>query len=327
MTLLLTRGDVAALLTLDECIDAVEAGFARQAGGGAVGPGVLALHVPGGGFHVKAAGLRLARFYVAAKLNANFPDNGARRGLPTIQGVVVLSDGADGRPLALLDSMEITALRTGAATAVAARHLARADARVATVVGCGRQGRIQIAALARVRPLELVQAVDADPAVAARFAKEMSAQLGLQVRAAGSLGEAAPRSDIVVTCTPSRAPLLRRADVAPGTFVAAVGADNETKQELEPALMAVGTIVVDSLEQCATIGDLHHALAAGVVSLGQVHAELAQVVAGERPGRRSVEEITIFDSSGVAIEDVAAAAAVYEKAVAAGRGLTVDLAG
>lgn len=231
MTLLLTRGDVAALLTLDECIDAVEAGFARQAGGGAVGPGVLALHVPGGGFHVKAAGLRLGRFYVAAKLNANFPDNVARRGLPTIQGVVVLSDGLTGRPLALLDSMEITALRTGAATAVAARHLARADARVATVVGCGRQGRIQIAALARVRPLELVQAVDADPAVAARFAKEMSAQLGLEVRAAGSLAEVAPRSDIVVTCTPSRAPLLHRADVAPGTFVGAVGADNETKQE------------------------------------------------------------------------------------------------
>ena len=326
MTLLLTRGDVAALLTLDECIDAVEAGFARQAGGAAVGPGVLALHVPGGGFHVKAAGLRLARFYVAAKLNANFPDNGARRGLPTIQGVVVLSDGEDGRPLALLDSMEITALRTGAATAVAARHLARADARVATVVGCGRQGRVQIAALARVRTLARIHAVDADPAVAARFAREMSAELGVDVRAAGSVAEVAPGSDIVVTCTPSRAPLLHRVDVAPGTFVGAVGADNEHKQELEPALMAAGTIVVDSLEQCAIIGDLHHALAAGAVSLDQVHAELAQVVAGQKPGRRTADEITIFDSSGVAVEDVAAAVAVYEKALAAGRGLSVDLA-
>jgi ornithine cyclodeaminase/alanine dehydrogenase-like protein (mu-crystallin family) len=327
MTLLLTRGDVAALLTLDECIDAVEAGFARQAGGGAVGPGVLALHVPGGGFHVKAAGVRLSRFYVAAKLNANFPDNGARRGLPTIQGVVVLSDGEDGRPLALLDSMEITALRTGAATAVAARHLARADARTATVVGCGRQGRIQIAALARVRPLTRVHAVDADPAAAARFAREMSAELGLDVRPAGSVAEAAPVSDIVVTCTPSRAPLLHRVDVAPGAFVAAVGADDEHKQELEPVLMAAGTLVVDSLEQCAIIGDLHHALAAGAVSRDRVHAELAQVVAGQRPGRRTADEITIFDSTGVAIEDVAAAVAVYEKAVAAGRGLSVDLAG
>ena len=326
MTLLLTRGDVVELLTLDECIAAVEAGFRRQAEGGAVGPGVLGLPVPDGDFHIKAAGLRLARFYVAAKINANFPDNVARRGLPTIQGVVVLSDGETGLPLALIDSMEITALRTGAATAVAARYLARPEARVAIVVGCGRQGRIQLAALARVRPLERVHAVDADPGLAARFAREMSAQLGLDVRPAASAAEAAPGSDICVTCTPSRRPLLHRVDVTPGAFVAAVGADNEHKQELEPALMAAATIVVDSLEQCAAIGDLHHALASGAVSIGQVHAELSEVVAGRKPGRRSAEEITIFDSSGVAIEDVAAAAAVYEKAVAAGRGVTVDLA-
>jgi alanine dehydrogenase len=326
MTLLLTRGEVVELLTLDECIAAVEAGFRRQAEGGAVGPGVLGLPVPDGGFHIKAAGLRLARFYVAAKINANFPDNMARRGLPTIQGVVVLSDGETGLPLALIDSMEITALRTGAATAVAARYLARPEAHVATIVGCGRQGRIQLAALARVRPLERVHAVDADPGLAARFAREMSAQLGLDVRPAASAAEAAPGSDIFVTCTPSRRPLLHRVDVRPGAFVAAVGADNEHKQELEPALMAAATIVVDSLEQCAAIGDLHHALASGAVSIGQVHAELSEVVAGRKPGRRSAEEITIFDSSGVAIEDVAAAAAVYEKAMAAGRGVTVDLA-
>jgi len=326
MTLLLTRGEVVELLTLDECIAAVEAGFRRQAEGGAVGPGVLGLPVPDGGFHIKAAGLRLARFYVAAKINANFPDNMARRGLPTIQGVVVLSDGETGLPLALIDSMEITALRTGAATAVAARYLARPEAHVATIVGCGRQGRIQLAALARVRPLERVHAVDADPGLAARFAREMSAQLGLDVRPAASAAEAAPGSDIFVTCTPSRRPLLHRVDVRPGAFVAAVGADNEHKQELEPALMAAATIVVDSLEQCAAIGDLHHALASGAVSIGQVHAELSEVVGGRKPGRRSAEEITIFDSSGVAIEDVAAAAAVYEKAVAAGRGVTVDLA-
>ena len=227
MTLLLTRGEVVELLTLDECIAAVEAGFRRQAEGGAVGPGVLGLPVPDGGFHIKAAGLRLARFYVAAKINANFPDNMARRGLPTIQGVVVLSDGETGLPLALIDSMEITALRTGAATAVAARYLARPEAHVATIVGCGRQGRIQLAALARVRPLERVHAVDADPGLAARFAREMSAQLGLDVRPAASAAEAAPGSDIFVTCTPSRRPLLHRVDVRPGAFVAAVGADNE----------------------------------------------------------------------------------------------------
>ncbi|MEX2220456.1 MAG: ornithine cyclodeaminase family protein, partial [Candidatus Rokuibacteriota bacterium] len=206
------------------------------------------------------------------------------------------------------------------------RHLARPDARVATIVGCGRQGRIQLAALARVRTLERAYAVDTDPAVARRFAEEMSVQLGLDVRPAGALADVVPLADICVTCTPSRAPFLRREHVAPGTFIAAVGADNEDKQELDPMLMAGGTLVVDSLEQCASIGDLHHAIARGVLSPADVHAALADVVTGRKPGRRSPEEITIFDSTGVAIEDVAAAAAVYEKAIGTGRGLTVDLA-
>jgi ornithine cyclodeaminase/alanine dehydrogenase-like protein (mu-crystallin family) len=138
MTLILTRGDVATLLTLDACIAAVERAFALQGESRALGPGILGLHVPDGGFHVKAAGLPLSRLYVAVKLNANFPANGPRRGLPTIQGVIALSDGESGRPLALMDSMEITALRTGAATAVAARHLARPDARTATIDRSGR---------------------------------------------------------------------------------------------------------------------------------------------------------------------------------------------
>lgn len=327
MTLVLTRGDVAALLTLDECIAAVEQAFALQGADRALGPGILGLHVPDGGFHVKAAGLPLSRLYVAVKLNANFPDNGPRRGLPTIQGVIALSDGETGRPLALMDSMEITVLRTGAATAVAARHLARTDARVATIVGCGRQGRVQLAALARVRPLERAYAVDTDAAVARRFAEETSARLGLDVRPVGSAAEAAPLSDICVTCTPSRTPLLRRKDIAAGTFIAAVGADSEDKVEIDPTLMAAGVIVVDSLEQCGTIGDLHHALARGVLSTADVHATLADVVAGRQPGRTSPEEITIFDSTGVAIEDVAAAVAVYERAIAVGRGVTIDLAG
>jgi ornithine cyclodeaminase/alanine dehydrogenase-like protein (mu-crystallin family) len=274
MTLLLTRGDVAALLTLDECIAAVEQAFVPQAEGKAFGPGVLGLHVPGGGLHVKAAGLPLGRFYVAAKVNTNFPDNPAR-GLPTIQGVVVLSDGETGQLLALMDSMEITALRTGAATAVAARYLARPDARVATIVGCGRQGRIQLAALARVRKLERVYAVDRDQTISRQFAHQMSAELGVDVRPAAALAEVSRQSDLWVTCTPSRSPLLRREDVAPGAFGAAVGADNEHKQELDPGLLAAASVVVDSLEQCAVIGDLHHALRAGAMALADVHAELS----------------------------------------------------
>src|SRR5919206_2021134 len=153
-TVLLTRGDVRALLDMDACIDAVERAFRAHAEGHAVASGVLGAHVDGGGFHVKTAGLSsTVRGYFAAKVNANFPGNRERHGLPTIQGVIALFDGGNGRLLALLDSAEITSVRTAAATAVAARYLARPDSAVAGVCGCGVQGRAQLRALTRVLPV------------------------------------------------------------------------------------------------------------------------------------------------------------------------------
>ena len=167
---------------------------------------------------------------------------------------------------------------------------------------------------------------DSDRATCEKFAHERAATLGIPVEVADDLPTAVRQSDIVVTCTPAHEPLIHVADVRPGTFVAGVGADNEDKQELDPALLARATVVVDSLEQCATIGDLHHALKAGVVARSSVHAELGQIIAGLRPGRTSLDEITVFDSTGTALQDVAAAAMVYERALAAGAGTRVDLA-
>ena len=240
--------------------------------------------------------------------------------------MLLLADAERGTPLALMDSAEITALRTGAATAVAARHLARPDASVVTVCGCGMQGRVQLRALAAVLRLTRAYAFDREPARAAGFAREMSQALGVDVVAADDLDAAVRASHVCITCTPSRTPILRHTSVAPGTFVAAVGADNEDKQELEPALMASCAVVVDVLEQAATIGDLHHAIAAGAMSRGDVRAELGQVIAGLRPGRLTEDEIVVFDSTGMALQDVAAAAAVYERAIRGSRGLEVNLA-
>jgi ornithine cyclodeaminase/alanine dehydrogenase-like protein (mu-crystallin family) len=324
-TRILTRRDVQALLGWDECIAAVEAAFRHHAEGRSLSPGVLGVRAPHGGFHIKAAGLDLGRLYFGAKTNANFPDNPRRHKLPAIQGVIVLCDADDGRPLAVMDSIEVTLRRTAAATAVAARHLARPESRTVTVCGCGVQGRAQLRALARVLPIARAHAVDAEGAVAAEFAREMSAELGLEVTAASSHVEALADSDVCVTCTPSRRAFLFREHVRPGTFVAAVGADSADKQELAPELMAAGVVVTDVREQCAAIGDLHHALEARALSLESVHAELAEVVTGRRPGRRSRDEITIFDSTGTALEDVAAAVVVFENALATGRGLGMAL--
>jgi hypothetical protein len=190
-TRILTRHEVAALLSLDECIAAVEHAFRLHSEGRALGPGVLGLHAAEGGFHIKAAGLPLARNYFAAKLNANFSGNPARHGLPTIQGVVVLADADTGEMLAVMDSIEITVLRTGAATAVAARRLARADSAVLTVAGCGNQGRVQLRALARVLPIRTVHAVDQDGERASRFAAELGAELAIDMRVAPNLSAAA----------------------------------------------------------------------------------------------------------------------------------------
>jgi alanine dehydrogenase len=323
-TLVLARREVQELLGFDECIEAVEAAFRLHAEGRSLAPGVLSVPAREGKFHVKAAGLDRGRLYFAAKVNGNFPGNPERRGLPAIQGVIVLCDADDGRPLAVMDSMEVTLRRTAAATAVAARWLARKDAETVAVVGCGVQGRAQLQALARVLPLRAAFAIDADAGRAEAFARELAAELGLDVTAVRDPAEALSRSAVCVTCTPSRRPVLSRSDVRLGTFVAAVGADSPDKQELHPDLMAAARVVADVVEQCAVMGDLHHALAAGALRREDV-LELGDVVTGRRPGRQSTDEITVFDSTGTAIEDVAAAALVYEKAAAASGRLRVAL--
>ncbi len=325
-SLLLGRRDVTALLDLDECIVAVEHAFKSHAEGRSLPPGTLGIHSRDGGFHIKAAGLELARPYFAAKVNGNFFQNKQRFGMPNIQGVIALCDAENGYPLAVMDSIEITILRTGAATGVAAKYLARPDASVATIIGCGNQGRISLRALATVRRLERVYAFDIDHDQAARYAEELSSELRIPVTVVRDFSDAVRLSDICVTCTPSKQPYLNRSDVMPGAFIAAVGADNEDKQELDPRLIAASKVVVDSLDQCAIIGDLKLALKEGLMTKADAHAEIGEVIAGRKPGRENREEVIVFDSTGTALQDVAAAAIVYERAVATDRGILLDFA-
>ncbi|MGC2197173.1 MAG: ornithine cyclodeaminase family protein [Terriglobales bacterium] len=325
-TLLLRRHEVATLLKMEECIAAVERAFRQHGERKAAPPGMLGLHGSQGTFHIKAGFLQLARNYFAAKVNANYPQNGERFGLPTIQGVIVLCDAENGRPLAIMDSMEITARRTAAATAVAAKYLARPESTVLTLCGCGVQGPAQVRALALVLPLRKVFAYDANAQRAEQFALQLSGEIGIEVRAVQDLREAVGESDICVTCTTSRKPLLARQDVPPGLFLAALGADHPEKQELDAALMAACTVVADLVEQCAALGDLHHAITARTMQSSDVHAELGEIVAGCKPGRRSPEETIIFDSTGMALQDVAAAAATYERALEAGWDSMADFA-
>ncbi|HEX6463720.1 MAG TPA: ornithine cyclodeaminase family protein [Vicinamibacterales bacterium] len=311
--LLLSRSDVTRLLTMDECISAVEDAFRQFGEGRTDPPGILGTHLEGGGFHIKAAALSVrGRRFFAAKTNANFPRNPTRHRLPTIQGIVLLFDAENGRPLAIMDSTEITALRTAAATAVAAKYLAAPDARTLTVVGCGVQGRMQARALTRVLPVEEIWLFDIDSSRSDALARELSAELPADVSAVSSFEEATGRSDVIVTCTTSTVPFLRREHVRNGAFVAAVGADNEEKRELDVALLAASRVVPDVLTQAQTIGELHHAFAAGALSPNEIDADLGQIIA--RPGSRPADIVTVFDSTGMALQDVAAACALYDRA-------------
>jgi alanine dehydrogenase len=315
-TLLLNRSDVRQLLSLTECIDAVEKVFRWQGEGKIPAPGILGVRTQNGGLHVKTAFLRAAKSYIAAKLNTNFPQNHARFALPAIQGVIVLYDADNGRLLAVLDSIEITVKRTAAATAVAAKYLARANSSVVTICGCGEQGRSQLRALSLVLSLRKVYAIDINSNAPLRFAAELSPEIEIDVEPVRSPPRAIQNSDVVVTCTPATEFFVHKEGVDTGTFIAAVGADDSHKQEIDPALLASAKLVADSLEQVCAIGDTHHAIAAGLMHKEDIYAELSEIVAGRKPGRTSEDEITIFDSTGVAIEDAAVATLVYEKACA-----------
>jgi alanine dehydrogenase len=306
-------------------LTAVEAGFRCYASGHASVPMPMHISLQNGGFHGKGALVVLDRAYVALKVNGNFPGNPLRQGLPTIQGVVLLYDAANGSLLAVMDSIEITLKRTAAASALAARYLAREDARSIAICGCGEQGRAQLAALAEVVPMNRVSAWDIDLERAREFAREMHEALGLEVTAMRDVRDATSGSHIIVTATSAQTPFLTKEGVSAGTFIAAVGADSPDKSELAPELLAVSKIVVDVLAQCAVMGDLHHALDAGLVTSANVHAELGDLVVGRKPGRTNPEEITVFDSTGVAIQDAASAAWIYQRAVAANVGTSIPI--
>jgi alanine dehydrogenase len=315
-SLLLTRKDVIDLLTVDECIAGVEQAFQLHGEGKARPPGILGIRVQNGGFHIKAGVLERTKPYFVTKINANFPGNPKRHGLPIIQGIIAVSDAADGTLLALIDSIEITIIRTGAATAVAAKYLAATEASIITICGCGNQGTISLKALMKVRELETVYAFDTDETLAQKFASDFASQINVIPINNEQLAASLKNSKIVVTCTPSQRPFIAVKHITPGTFIAAVGADSEEKQELFPDLLVASKIIADVAQQSATIGELHHAIDEKKLTIAGIHAELGMIVAGKKPGRECQNEIIIFDSTGMALQDAAAASIVYEKALA-----------
>jgi ectoine utilization protein EutC len=329
--LVLREAEIRRLLDPASCLKAVEDAFSAYATGGASLPAVIHLDVEEsrGEVHIKAGHLRGTPQY-AVKIASGFYDNPAR-GLPQNDGLVLVFDAQTGVPLALLlDNGFITELRTGSAGAVAAKHLARRDARVVGVVGCGNQARFQLESLALVRPFREVRVYGRRPERARACVEQLAADPGIprgcRVTAVREVREAVEGADIVVTVTSSREPLVRADWLAPGTHITAVGSDGPNKQELHTdVLKRADLIVADSRTQCLRLGEIHHAVADGAIPEERIGCELGEITAGRKPGRRSDSEITVCDLTGVGVQDVAAAALVLARARGAGAGQSIDI--
>ncbi len=325
---ILREPEIRGLLTFREAIAAVESAFAEFSAGRAVMPGVINLDIAAhrGEVHVKSAYLSGGESYVV-KVASGFYGNPSL-GLPVGNGLMLLFEAATGRlRCVLFDNGYITEMRTGAAGAVAAKYLARRDAARAGLVGSGSQARYQVRALVEVRNIREVRVWSPHPENAAGYAAEMSAGLpDVRFTAVEACQDAVRGADIVITATPSRAPLVRPEWVSPGTHITAVGSDGPGKQELDAGVLKLADrIVCDSRVQCARLGEIQHGLASRVITRRSISAELGEIVLGRKPGRENDLQVTVADLTGLGVQDAAAASLVYEKSLAQGPGETIDI--
>jgi ornithine cyclodeaminase len=308
--------DVRAALDMPSLIDAMATAFDAYSSARAELPAVIHLDVPEarGEIHVKAGHLHGTRRY-AVKVASGFYASDP----PSIDGVVLVFDAANGALVAmLLDGGYLTDARTGAAGGLAARHLAPRRVGTVAVIGTGAQARHQLDALAYERAFEAVRVWGRNPEHVRGCVEDLRAR-GLPagaIEAAATPEEAVREADLVVTCTASTEPLIRAEWLRPGVHLTAVGSDGPAKQELDPSVLArADRVVVDSRDQCARLGELHHAIEAGAIDAAST-VELGDVAGGRRAGRTSDEQITVCDLTGVGVQDVAAAALVLERAPA-----------
>jgi ectoine utilization protein EutC len=323
--LVLTKDDIESVVTMEDAIEVVEEGFKAFNLGKAEIPFPVALLVPdhNGDIHIKPGYIRGDDTYTV-KIASGFYDN-PDLGLSSTHGMLLLFDSKTGLPLCFeIDRCFLTDLRTAAAGAVAARALAKGSVHKVAVIGTGTQARLQIEALSKVRQFEELRAWGRNPDHLKKYVADMKKVTGARIVPAKTPKDAVVGSDIVVTTTMSTAPLVMASWIDKGVHVTAMGSDSPEKQELETGVLGkADKIVVDSLTQCAKLGEVHHALADGTIAEKDVHAELGEVLLGKKPGRVSEDEITVCDLTGLAVQDVVISQLVYRRALKKGIGFHI----
>jgi len=304
----LSGQDVARALPMRDAVEAMKEAFRQISAGEAVVPPRTHIAVaspPGDALFMPAYVPATRR--MGLKIVTLFGDNVAR-GLPRIQALVIVLDAATGSPLAVMDGTSLTAIRTGAASGAATDLLARPDANVAAIFGAGPQAQTQLEAVCVVRPIRRAMIFDPSAGRAEALAREMAPRLGIAVLAARSPAEALAGADIVCTATTSVEPVFADRDVAPGTHINAVGSYKPTVREIPAETVRRARVVVDHRPAAlAEAGDLIIPMEQGLIEKDHIYAELGEIIAGLKKGRESPEQVTLFKSVGVAVQDIAAA--------------------
>jgi len=325
--LLLSRKDVERVLTPREAVKAVEGAYKEIGEGTAIVPSRLRVDMDRykGNILVMPAYLTGTNA-LGTKLVTTHLDN-YKLGVPTVIGTIVLNDPENGLPLAILDGTYLTAIRTGAAGAVAAKYLSRPNASTVTIAGTGVQGRSQIIALSEVRRITKVYAFDVDSRRCKEFAEEMKGRVDANVQVTDKLDDAVRQSDIIVTATTSSNPIIRGEWLAKGCHVTGIGSHSPDARELdEEVIRRASKIVLDTWD-AKKVGDVAYPVSKGVLREEDIYSDIGSIVAGRKPGRTSEEEITVFKSVGTAVADVAAAFRTYQLAKSMGIGSSIDLWG
>ena len=325
LTLILSYEDVLSVLSMKDVIQAVEEGYISYNRGKVSQPDVVSIEEEknNGETDIKSC-YNEENDVVSVKIASGFWDNPKKFNISTMQGTIVMLDGKNGLPVCVMDGSLITNYRTGAAGAISCKYLARNDSEIVAVIGAGGQARMQIYALNEVLPIKKVRVFSPVEAELQRYKDDVEKNTNLEVILCSTASEAMEGADIAISTTPAKEFWVNKEDVKKGMHIVAVGADMAGKNEWDPSIFAGAKVVTDSTMQCISRGETRNAVVNGIISEDDIYGEIGDIVEGNKLGRTSDDEITIFDTTGMGIQDNVTAVKIYELAKEKGIGMNFD---
>jgi ornithine cyclodeaminase/alanine dehydrogenase len=317
-TLLLKKDEVKRLIGMAEVIGAVEEAYKAFNSDQVEQPDYIGIDLPPprGEIDFKLGYYKANEVISMKASSGGFINNPTAHGVPSGMATIFLFDAKSGALICVMDGSLILGLRTGASGAVSVKALARKNARTIASIGTGNQARMQIRAINEIMKIEEIHAWDNNRDTLSKYKTDIESEFGIPVIAASSKKEAVEQADILITTTRGKGSLVEADWVKPGTHIVAIGTDQQGKQELDPEIFRNAKIVVDSISQCTEKGETWHPLNRNIIAKGDIHGEIGEVLLGRKPGRESDDEITIFDSTGMAIQDNTTASKIYQNAIA-----------